>query len=247
MENELRKLVHVPSRIGRDLQRYDHLGRRQVVGCIPYRLVNNLSSPIEVLMVSSQKGEAMLFPKGGWEKDESMQEAALRECLEEAGVIGTIQSKLGQWTYKSKNQDTLHDGYMFPLLVEEELEYWPEKDFRQRKWVKVSEAKKLCPHKWMQEALETLVKRLAPCFQQAESISKNSDKSLNYSQLRRAKTEMSSWKNTSSYLQGYRLHRCSTLHQLNTSTCETTVLSENFSIDSTLPSCYLLPVMVEQK
>ncbi|KAK9714317.1 hypothetical protein RND81_06G086000 [Saponaria officinalis] len=138
MKNETKKLVHLPSRIGRELQRF-HMGRRQVVGCIPYRYVNNFFTPghdvLEVLMVSSQKGKKMLFPKGGWEKDESKREAALRETFEEAGVVGSIQSELGQWIYKSKAQDTLHDVYMFPLLFEEQLEYWPEKDFRQRKWV----------------------------------------------------------------------------------------------------------------
>ncbi|KAL9224824.1 hypothetical protein vseg_000823 [Gypsophila vaccaria] len=154
---------HVPSRTGRELQRY-YMGRRQVVGCIPYRFVKKFLTPghqvLEVLMVSSQKGKKMLFPKGGWEKDESKKEAALRETLEEAGVIGSIQSELGQWMYKSKSQDTLHDVYMFSLLFEEQFEYWPEKDFRQRRWVKVTEAKELCAHIWMKEALDLLVQRL---------------------------------------------------------------------------------------
>ncbi|MFS8016413.1 putative hydrolase [Helianthus anomalus] len=33
----------------------------------------------------------MLFPKGGWESDETMMEAALRESVEEAGVFGTVE------------------------------------------------------------------------------------------------------------------------------------------------------------
>lgn len=46
-----------------------------------------------------------------------------------------LQKKLGKWRYKSKSQGTFHDGYMFPLLVKEQLESWPEKNVRQRRWV----------------------------------------------------------------------------------------------------------------
>jgi len=40
---------------------------------------------------------------------------------------------------KSKSQDTLHEGYMFPLLVKKQLENWPEKNFRKRTWVRERE------------------------------------------------------------------------------------------------------------
>jgi diphosphoinositol-polyphosphate diphosphatase len=42
-------------------------------------------------MISSQKGQGLLFPKGGWELDESVEEAASRESLEEAGVRGNVE------------------------------------------------------------------------------------------------------------------------------------------------------------
>ncbi|XP_062005984.1 nudix hydrolase 17, mitochondrial-like, partial [Rosa rugosa] len=74
------------SRTGRHLQRYSK-GRRQVVGCIPYRYKNSKQCPskdddaneVEVLVITSQKGKGMLFPKGGWELDESKEGAASRE------------------------------------------------------------------------------------------------------------------------------------------------------------------------
>ena len=63
--------------------------------CIPYRYTKSegFSSveEIEVLLISSQKGQAMMFPKGGWEIDESMVDAAARETLEEAGIKGTVE------------------------------------------------------------------------------------------------------------------------------------------------------------
>lgn len=101
----------------------------------------------------------MQFPKGGWESDESMEQAALRESVEEAGVVGNIQSKLGKWCYKSKRRDAIHEGYMFPLLVNKQLENWPEMNIRQRRWMSVEEAKQACPHTWMNEALDVLVTR----------------------------------------------------------------------------------------
>ncbi|KAL4567322.1 hypothetical protein LXL04_022903 [Taraxacum kok-saghyz] len=54
--------------------------------------LQNLEDPLEVLVISAQrKGKGMLFPKGGWESDESIKEAALRKSLEEAGVLGTVE------------------------------------------------------------------------------------------------------------------------------------------------------------
>lgn len=73
------------------------------------------STPIddlEFLLISSQKNPRMMFPKvyriftiwfdwicmieqlimqGGWEIDESLEEAASRETFEEAGVVGEVQ------------------------------------------------------------------------------------------------------------------------------------------------------------
>ncbi|TKY56692.1 Nudix hydrolase 17 [Spatholobus suberectus] len=158
-------VVALVSRTGRELQRY-RKGRRQVVGCIPYRYKigdrTSLEAPeeLEVLVITSQKGKGMLFPKGGWELDESKKDAALRETIEEAGVRGTVEGKLGKWSFKSKTHDTFYEGYMFPLLVQEQLEFWPEQNVRQRIWMSVSEAREVCQHWWMKEALERLVNRL---------------------------------------------------------------------------------------
>ncbi|KAE9613828.1 hypothetical protein Lal_00016267 [Lupinus albus] len=157
---QLERMMCLVARTGRHLQRYD--GEcRQVVGCIPYRyrLKGNQNKELEVLVISAQKGSGMQFPKGGWESDESMEQAALRETIEEAGVVGSIESKLGKWLYKSKRQDRLHEGYMFSLLVKKQLENWPEKNIRNRRWMTVAEAKEVCPHTWMKEALDVLVSR----------------------------------------------------------------------------------------
>lgn len=165
---ELKNMVSLVSRTGRHMQRYNDHGHRQVVGCIPYRYKGNRGSvadeeEIEVLVITSQrKGKGKLFPKGGWEIDESIEAAALRETVEEAGVVGDVERKLGKWNFMNKSSDTSYEGHMFPLLVKEQLEFWPEKEVRQRHWVSVKEARKVCQYWWMKEALELLVSRLAP-------------------------------------------------------------------------------------
>ncbi|KAK8662362.1 hypothetical protein V6N13_091940 [Hibiscus sabdariffa] len=35
---------------------------------------------------------------------------------------------------------TFYGGYMFPLLVKEELDFWPEQNLRHRTWMNVKEA-----------------------------------------------------------------------------------------------------------
>lgn len=158
---QIKKLASMPSRFGRHLQRYNQ-GIRLVVGCIPYRIRNGSRSgkieDVEVLLISSQKSERMMFPKGGWEVDENIEFAASRETMEEAGVVGILGEKLGQWIYKSKRQqEKFHEGSMFPLLVTEELDVWPEKDLRQRVWMSVGEAREACAQPWMKEALDAFV------------------------------------------------------------------------------------------
>ncbi|CAK8579627.1 unnamed protein product [Lathyrus sativus] len=163
-------MVCLVSRTGRELQRYNNMGGRQVVGCIPYRykqdIDGNRSNELEVLMVSSQKTQRLMFPKGGWELDESLEQAASRESLEEAGVIGLVECELGEWNFISKRHGIYYEGYMFPLFVKEQLDYWPEKNLRTRLWMTVGQAREVCQHWWMKEALDILVQRLISSSQQ---------------------------------------------------------------------------------
>ncbi|VFQ95046.1 unnamed protein product [Cuscuta campestris] len=171
------------------MQRYDN-GRRQVVGCIPYRykdtigtLPSDEESSYEVLVISPQrKGKGMLFPKGGWEIDETMETAALRETIEEAGVVGDLEGKLGTWNFGSKRSGIACEGHMFPLLVKEELDCWPEKNIRQRLWISIGEAREVCEKGWMVEAVELLAIRLTSqnrMFSDTDCSSSSSSSSSN--------------------------------------------------------------------
>ncbi|KAH0972942.1 hypothetical protein GBA52_025098 [Prunus armeniaca] len=154
------------ARTGRHQQRYEG-GHRLVSGCIPFKYTNLVENSdgthekvVEVLMINSTSGPGLVFPKGGWENDETVEEAAIREAVEEAGVRGDIMDFLGHYFFKSKTlQDELSPeglckAAMFPLLVKEELQFWPEQNTRQRSWLTIPEALGLCRHQWMKEALE---------------------------------------------------------------------------------------------
>ncbi|KAL8172192.1 hypothetical protein V2J09_023996 [Rumex salicifolius] len=162
-EGEMPELV---ARTGRLLQRYFD-GYRLIAGCIPFRYRSSLGDDassdqiVEVLMISSTGGPGLVFPKGGWENDETVEQAAVREALEEAGVRGDLMASLGEYDFKSKTlqgkscPQGLCKAEMFALHVKEELLTWPEQSARERTWLTVSEALDYCKHSWMREALET--------------------------------------------------------------------------------------------
>ncbi|KAK6928609.1 NUDIX hydrolase domain [Dillenia turbinata] len=124
----------VSARTGRHRQRYDN-HYRLVSGCIPYKLIKDdesgLENRIRILMISTTKRDNLVFPKGGWEDDETVREAACREALEEAGIRGNLKEKmLGVWEFLSKSSEERDRsgvqggcrGYMFAMEVTQELE-----------------------------------------------------------------------------------------------------------------------------
>uniref|UniRef100_A0A6N2MLP0 Nudix hydrolase domain-containing protein n=1 Tax=Salix viminalis TaxID=40686 RepID=A0A6N2MLP0_SALVM len=145
------------ARTGRQRQRYvDQF--RLVAGCIPYKLDKNVEDQgcivedrVLILMISTPNRNDLVFPKGGWEDDETIEEAACREALEEAGVKGIIgENTLGVWDFRSKSSQNSCSsagscrGYMFALQVTEELDRWPGQASYNRKWLTVNEAFECC-------------------------------------------------------------------------------------------------------
>uniref|UniRef100_A0A0D6RA52 Nudix hydrolase domain-containing protein n=1 Tax=Araucaria cunninghamii TaxID=56994 RepID=A0A0D6RA52_ARACU len=170
-------MTELVARTGRNRQRYED-GYRLVAGCIPYR---HAKTDDEVLMITSRSGPGLIFPKGGWENDESVEEAAQREALEEAGVRGEMKKILGSWEFKSKSPreedspEGLCKAVVFPLCVTQELDSWPEQDVRQRQWLSIEDALKQCRHDWMREALEQCREFLKQCREALNCCSQLSD------------------------------------------------------------------------
>lgn len=157
------------SRKGRDNQRYSTDGQRLVAGCLPVRIQIGETGPdaVRVLLINASRGEGLVFPKGGWETDETVEAAARRETVEEAGVRGNLEDEiLGSFGYTSSKLAGVvvpngfrNLAYIFVMHVTEELSKWPEREKRTRHWVSVEEACARSKHDWMRDVLRTWAKR----------------------------------------------------------------------------------------
>lgn len=89
------------SREGRAKQRWDRCPItnrliRLTTGCVP------ITNDGRILFVSSARKKEWILPKGGWELDERMEESAVRETYEEAGILGTLGPKLSEITFETR-------------------------------------------------------------------------------------------------------------------------------------------------
>eukprot|EP00542_Grammatophora_oceanica_P010070 CAMPEP_0194046818 /NCGR_PEP_ID=MMETSP0009_2-20130614/22407_1 /TAXON_ID=210454 /ORGANISM="Grammatophora oceanica, Strain CCMP 410" /LENGTH=365 /DNA_ID=CAMNT_0038692249 /DNA_START=427 /DNA_END=1524 /DNA_ORIENTATION=+ len=94
-------LTRQVSRQGRESQRWDTDEKtnsmvRLVTGCVP------ILSNGQILFVSASRKPEWILPKGGWETDETMEVSAIRECFEEAGVVGVVGPKLSEVEYETR-------------------------------------------------------------------------------------------------------------------------------------------------
>ncbi|CAO3647843.1 unnamed protein product [Mucor fragilis] len=138
------------SRIGRDNQVFDDNDVRQVTGTIAVDPTTN-----KVLIISSSKHTGVwVLPKGGWESDETKEQSAERETYEEGGVRGHIKGFVGSFLDYNSYGEVKGNVWFYEFEVQEILDNWPEKHFRQRKWCSFEEAMHLLRFKpFMREAL----------------------------------------------------------------------------------------------
>lgn len=108
-------------------------------------------------MIQSTRRKGWVLPKGGWETDETCQEAATREAWEEAGITITIDLDLGAIDEKRPPKSTKdRSRYTFyQATVVSEVDDWPEKHKRERQWFTYSQAlDALSTRPELQEALQ---------------------------------------------------------------------------------------------
>jgi ADP-ribose pyrophosphatase YjhB (NUDIX family) len=108
---------------------------------LPYRVEDG--HPM-VLLVTSRETKRWILPKGQPERKLAPHHVAEAEAYEEAGVIGTIFKRPFAEFDSFKR---LKNGQELPCLVRvyllevgHELDAWPEKDERQRRWMSPGEA-----------------------------------------------------------------------------------------------------------
>jgi 8-oxo-dGTP pyrophosphatase MutT (NUDIX family) len=109
---------------------------------LPWRCTK--AGGLEILLVTSRGAPRWLIPKGWPMRGKSLAEAAAREAFEEGGVEGQIQAEaIGSYVHV-KNHDMLGairlKVEVRPLAVERELNDWPERLERARRWFGIEDA-----------------------------------------------------------------------------------------------------------
>ena len=107
---------------------------RQVSGCIAIRKK-------EILIISARHSDKWVLPKGGVEKNESTEEAASRELLEEAGVTATDFVKIHEMIMQRKSGK--QNSHWYICTIDKVQQNWLEEKERKRLFVSIEKAKQL--------------------------------------------------------------------------------------------------------
>ncbi|MEO8141367.1 MAG: DUF47 family protein [Sphingomicrobium sp.] len=99
---------------------------------------------MSVLLVTSRETKRWVIPKGNLAGGVAPHIGAAEEAFEEAGVVGAIcPVALGSFRYrkrKGSGASLMADVEVFPLAVNRELDDWPEKAERERRWFSLAAA-----------------------------------------------------------------------------------------------------------
>ncbi|HEX2561227.1 NUDIX hydrolase [Phenylobacterium sp.] len=109
---------------------------------LPWRKVAD--GRIEVMLITSRETRRWVIAKGWPITGLAPGDSAAQEALEEAGVQGEVWAEpVGAYDYEKR----LKNGALqpvevavFPLRVQQELDAWPEKGQRERRWFAAAEA-----------------------------------------------------------------------------------------------------------
>ena len=98
------------------------------------------------MLVTSLGTKRWIIPKGWPMNGREPHEAAAREALEEAGVVGTVGAEaIGTYSYEKRRKSGASvpcNVEVFPLDVGTQRKRWREKGRREVKWLPVEEAAK---------------------------------------------------------------------------------------------------------
>ena len=99
---------------------------------------------VEVLLITSRETRRWVPPRGNAIPGLRPHESAAQEAFEEAGIRGGVQPKeIGTYRYGKRARDGRvipAQVHLYPMLVTEEAETWPERHQRERRWFAASAA-----------------------------------------------------------------------------------------------------------
>jgi 8-oxo-dGTP pyrophosphatase MutT (NUDIX family) len=104
------------------------------------------AQPLRFVVVTSRRTGRWVFPKGSVDDSMTPPEAAAREAMEEAGVIGEPDPvPIGSFrTVKVRAPFFWRiEVAIYPLRIERVLDHWPEARQRERRFVTLPEARRL--------------------------------------------------------------------------------------------------------
>ena len=115
------------------------------IAALPYRTTGTaVDGPVEILLVTSRETKRWVLPKGNMMRGLAAHEAAAHEAYEEGGVRGSIcPSPIGSYQYRKKKRtgaSLMTDVDVYPVRVTAELDEWPERNERERRWFSLSAA-----------------------------------------------------------------------------------------------------------
>ncbi|HZI76754.1 MAG TPA: NUDIX hydrolase [Gemmatimonadales bacterium] len=131
---------------------------RAQLAALPFTLKEGRS---QVLLVTSRETRRWVIPKGWPKKKVEPQVQAAREAYEEAGIVGSVDTRpIGSYRYEKRlksGKTTTCKVNVYLLEVEQELDEWPEKGERERRWMSPAEAADLVT----EDSLTDILLRLA--------------------------------------------------------------------------------------
>lgn len=113
-----------------------------------------------VMLITSRETRRWIIPKGWPEKRTAPHALAAREAYEEAGLVGRVGERpFATFWYEKRLKSgrtttCVVETYLFE--VERELDEWPEKGQRERRWMTPAEAAGLVTESGLTEILLSL-------------------------------------------------------------------------------------------
>lgn len=108
----------------------------------PRRILQAGAIPVrnsEICLITSSSGKRWVIPKGCLEPGKTVRDIAMQEAWEEAGLRGILHPQpIGSYLYR-KYGDIYHVT-VFIMEVAAVADEWPERHFRQRRWLQPVQA-----------------------------------------------------------------------------------------------------------
>lgn len=130
---------------------------RAQIAAMPIR--RRADGSAEILLVTSRTTRRWIVPKGWPMKGLKDHDAAAREALEEAGVVGRISKEpAGRYSYWKRMVDhfVLCEVKLYLLEVEQQLPVWAEQDQRHSQWFKLADAADLVDEPELRSVIRNL-------------------------------------------------------------------------------------------